>query len=98
MHVPSGSASTTWLSQILSNSVRGFASDIVRIPLFGRLFGGGWLGGHRRLAGGAAAARALGDAGGLARPAPQVIQLRAPNVAAADDRDLGYHGRIERKH
>src|ERR1051326_7595282 len=46
----------------------------------------------------AAVMRALGDAGGFAAQAAQVIQLGAPHLAAADELDRIDHRREQRKH
>src|SRR5262249_58440098 len=40
----------------------------------------------------------LGDTGGLAAPAAQVIELGAPHLAAAHDLDRVDHGRLQREH
>ena len=102
MQVPSGSLSTTWLSQILSNSVRGFASDMACLPalvraISWRLRFRSWLPARRRTAP-ACCARARRCGRDLPRAAAQIIQLGAAHVAAAHHGDLGDQRRVEREH
>src|SRR6185437_14397900 len=96
--VPSGCRSTTWLSQILSKSVRGFAitSSPVRPSLEARLperlLLAAAVGG--RIAG---LALALGNARRLAGAAAQVVELGAPHRALAHDLDHRDARRVERE-
>src|SRR5207244_6763489 len=85
----------TWLSQILSNNVRGCAIwGCSRGLGFG--FGGGGPG-HRDPLAAVVFAAALGDARRLAAAAAQVIELGAPHRAAAHDLDRADPRRIERE-
>ena len=98
--MPSGSRSTTWLSQILSNSVRGRLADMRSSPYSPRR-----LIARRQLVPAAPGGRGRvvlrarsAMRADLPRPAAQIIQLRPPHVAAAHHGDLGDDRRIERKH
>src|SRR6266540_152842 len=88
----------TWLSQILSNSVRGCAiGGYSRGSGFGVSgFAGGGPGDRDAFAA-IVFATALGDARRLAPAAAQVIQLRAPHRAAAHHLDRADARRVERK-
>src|ERR1700682_988945 len=85
----------TWLSQILSNSVRGCAIwGCSRGLGFG--FGGGGAGDRDALAAGIFAT-ALGDARLFAPETAQIIKFGAPYRAAAHDLDRADPRRVERE-
>src|SRR5215469_3491778 len=87
----------TWLSQILSNNVRGLGIDV--LPTRSVVAGGGCGSRCRRRFGFAAelVARAFGDARRLAGAATQVIELGATNGPAPHDLDRGDARRIKRE-
>src|SRR5215472_184624 len=95
----------TWLSHILSKSVRGAAMAVsLRLQTLtlagcgaGRLGFSSCVVAAARTVGTYAFAGAFGDARSLAGTAPQIIQLRSPNHAAPHHLDRRDPGRKERK-
>src|SRR5579859_6974231 len=87
--------STRWLSQILSNSVRGLVISTIPSPISLRRGAGVGRAGFRLAAG--ALAAALDDARRLAGAAAQVVELGAPDLATAHHLDRGDTWRVERE-